>query len=58
MLTHRNLVANICQATPRAPRETDEEYAHERAIAVLPFFHIYGLVVLMNFPLYRGRARS
>ena len=55
MLTHRNLVANICQCNyPAALAKTDEEYARERTIAVLPFFHIYGLVVLMNFPLYRG----
>ena len=38
---------------PPSPRRC-EEYARERAIAVLPFFHIYGLVVLMNIPLYRG----
>jgi acyl-CoA synthetase (AMP-forming)/AMP-acid ligase II len=55
MLTHRNLVANVCQCThPGANAKTEDEYARERAIAVLPFFHIYGLVVLMNFPLYRG----
>ena len=55
MLTHRNLVANICQTTyPAGMVKTDEEYARERAIAVLPFFHIYGLVVLMNIPLFRG----
>jgi acyl-CoA synthetase (AMP-forming)/AMP-acid ligase II len=48
MLTHRNLVANICQ-TIAVQRRQDE-----RVIAVLPFFHIYGLVVLMNLPLYRG----
>jgi acyl-CoA synthetase (AMP-forming)/AMP-acid ligase II len=55
MLTHRNLVANICQCThPGANTKTEDEYARERAIAVLPFFHIYGLVVLMNIPLFRG----
>ena len=48
MLTHRNLVANICQMTQQPFRED------ERVLAVLPFFHIYGLVVLMNLPLYRG----
>jgi acyl-CoA synthetase (AMP-forming)/AMP-acid ligase II len=49
MLTHRNLVANICQtiAHQRLPED-------DRVIAVLPFFHIYGLVVLMNIPLHRG----
>ena len=55
MLTHRNLVANICQSTNTgAFAKTEEEYARESAIAVLPFFHIYGLVVIMNIPLYRG----
>ena len=55
MLTHRNLVANICQCThPGGNAKTEEEYAHDRAIAVLPFFHSYGLVVVMNIPLYRG----
>jgi acyl-CoA synthetase (AMP-forming)/AMP-acid ligase II len=55
MLTHRNLVANICQSThPQASDKTDAQFAEERAIATLPFFHIYGLVVLMNIPLFRG----
>jgi acyl-CoA synthetase (AMP-forming)/AMP-acid ligase II len=55
MLTHRNLVANVCQSTyPESRVKTDDGYARERAIAVLPFFHIYGLVVIMNIPLYRG----
>jgi acyl-CoA synthetase (AMP-forming)/AMP-acid ligase II len=55
MLTHRNLVANICQCTyPEAYAKTDAEYERERAIAALPFFHIYGLVVIMNIPLWRG----
>ncbi len=48
MLTHRNLVANIAQGEPvigvtRA----------DRILAVLPFFHIYGMNVLMNGALYR-----
>ena len=49
MLTHRNLVANICQTIAHQRVREDD-----RVIAVLPFFHIYGLVVLMNMPLYRG----
>jgi acyl-CoA synthetase (AMP-forming)/AMP-acid ligase II len=49
MLTHRNLVANICQTIAHQRLGEDE-----RVIAVLPFFHIYGLVVLMNLPLSRG----
>jgi acyl-CoA synthetase (AMP-forming)/AMP-acid ligase II len=51
MLTHRNLVANMCQNTFERPRE---EWADDRGIAVLPFFHIYGLVWLMNLPVYCG----
>ncbi len=55
MLTHRNLVANICQCThPDASDKTEAEFTQERAIATLPFFHIYGLVVIMNIPLFRG----
>jgi acyl-CoA synthetase (AMP-forming)/AMP-acid ligase II len=49
MLTHRNLVANICQSVQGRLRDDDE-----RVIAVLPFFHIYGLVWLMNIPLNLG----
>ncbi|HEY5665021.1 MAG TPA: AMP-binding protein [Ilumatobacter sp.] len=44
MLTHRNLVANIAQAEPCVQLDT----AGEVALAFLPFFHIYGMQVLMN----------
>jgi acyl-CoA synthetase (AMP-forming)/AMP-acid ligase II len=49
MLTHRNLVANVCQMVAHG-----QDLHDERVIAALPFFHIYGLVVLMNLPLHRG----
>jgi acyl-CoA synthetase (AMP-forming)/AMP-acid ligase II len=49
MLTHRNLVANICQMVA-AHRVVEDD----RVIAVLPFFHIYGLVVILNMVLSRG----
>ncbi|HYH24514.1 MAG TPA: 4-coumarate--CoA ligase family protein [Blastococcus sp.] len=51
MLTHRNLVANVAQCRPLI--RLGEE---ERIIAVLPFFHIYGLTVLMNQGLAWGAA--
>jgi acyl-CoA synthetase (AMP-forming)/AMP-acid ligase II len=51
MLTHRNLVANVCQSAQDRPPET---WNRNRVIAVLPFFHIYGLVWLMNLPFYCG----
>ncbi len=47
MLTHRNLVAVTCQVEAQA--QIDENW---RTLGILPFFHIYGQVVLMNFPLY------
>lgn len=55
MLTHRNLVANVLQM------EGANEGVHivesgERMLGVLPFFHIYGMVVIMNYALYRGAA--
>jgi len=49
MLTHRNLVANVAQTGPLLTlSDTD------RLLAVLPFFHIYGMSVLMNSSLSRG----
>jgi acyl-CoA synthetase (AMP-forming)/AMP-acid ligase II len=49
MLTHRNLVANVAQFQP-----VMETGPADRIIAVLPFFHIYGLTVLMNHALSYG----
>jgi acyl-CoA synthetase (AMP-forming)/AMP-acid ligase II len=49
MLTHRNLVANLCQYEP--VRRIDES---DRVIAVLPFFHIYGQTLILNDALRRG----
>lgn len=48
-LTHRNLVANLSQTVPAA--EVDED---DVILAVLPFFHIYGMQVLMNGALFHG----
>jgi acyl-CoA synthetase (AMP-forming)/AMP-acid ligase II len=49
MLTHRNLVANLCQYQP--VRTIGED---DRIIAVLPFFHIYGQTLVLNDALRRG----
>ncbi|MDX6263732.1 MAG: hypothetical protein QOH84_5420 [Kribbellaceae bacterium] len=49
MLTHRNIGTNLTQA--EAMFDLDDG---ERIIAILPFFHIYGLSVLMNLPLRLG----
>jgi acyl-CoA synthetase (AMP-forming)/AMP-acid ligase II len=49
MLTHRNLIANILQTL--GPSQIRED---ESLIAVLPFFHIYGMQVIMNAGLAAG----
>ena len=49
MLTHHNLVANVAQVLSAADVREDETF-----IAVLPFFHIYGMQVLMNTGLRAG----
>jgi len=48
MLTHRNLIANLLQA------DAVEGDAFTALVGVLPFFHIYGMVVILNFGLMRG----
>lgn len=49
MLTHYNLVANILQSEgPVGVQEGDT------ILGVLPFFHIYGMVVIMNLGLHMG----
>ena len=55
MLTHRNLVANMAQllGTRSLVRELKKD---DTLIAVLPFFHIYGLLVIMTNALSRGAA--
>ncbi|MDG4664728.1 4-coumarate--CoA ligase family protein [Mycobacterium sp. 236(2023)] len=51
MLTHRNLVANVAQIRPLHGMQPDDV-----VLAVLPFFHIYGMTVLLNAALH-ARAR-
>ncbi len=46
MLTHRNLVANVAQSASLVGVTKDD-----RVLAVLPFFHIYGMTVLLNISL-------
>ncbi len=51
MLSHDNLVANVDQAVPRTAVRPGET-----TIAFLPFFHIYGMTVLLNLYLSEGGA--
>ncbi|MFI1757473.1 4-coumarate--CoA ligase family protein [Streptomyces sp. NPDC020571] len=49
MLTHRQIATNLAQLEPAMPAAPGD-----RVLAVLPFFHIYGLTALMNAPLRLG----
>ncbi|UFR03862.1 4-coumarate--CoA ligase family protein [Streptomyces sp. Go40/10] len=49
MLTHRQIATNLAQLEPAVPTGPGD-----RILAVLPFFHIYGLTALVNAPLRHG----
>ena len=49
MLTHSQIATNLAQLEPLMPAKPGD-----RILAVLPFFHIYGLTALMNAPLRQG----
>ena len=49
MLTHRNLIANVLQAEQRIHLREGE-----RVLGVMPFYHIYGMTVIMNLALHAG----
>ncbi|HYX29795.1 MAG TPA: 4-coumarate--CoA ligase family protein [Pyrinomonadaceae bacterium] len=49
MLTHYNLVANMCQMDG-----LDYFQSNDTLLCVLPLFHIYGLVVVLNMGLHLG----
>lgn len=52
MLTHRNVLANILQC--EGIQNFQIVGVEDRVIGVLPFFHIYGMVVVMNMTLVAG----
>lgn len=49
MLTHRNIVANISQCCPIEKLEEGEV-----TVGILPFYHIYGMTVILSMALYNG----
>jgi long-chain acyl-CoA synthetase len=54
MLTHRNLVCNVAQYLCLFLDRLKE--GEERFLAVMPFFHAYGLTALMNACISKGWA--
>lgn len=51
MLTHKNLLANVTQLVTWVP---DLRCGRERFLALLPFFHVFGLTVSLNLAVYIG----
>ena len=59
MLTHRNLVANICQSSGAErlngiSNSGGPDGQGDRQLAVLPFFHVYGLTNILHANIYCG----
>lgn len=48
VLTHRNLVSNVLQINAWLPHCRP---GGERVLAVLPYFHVFGMTAAMNWPL-------
>ncbi len=51
MLTHENIAANTQQVAAWMP---DLEYGRERILAVLPFFHVFAMSVVLNLGIAIG----
>lgn len=51
MLTHRNLVVNAYQCRTWLYKSA---YGKERSLALVPFFHVYGMTVVMNFSILQA----
>lgn len=49
MLTHANLIANMVLSC-----EINRIDENDTLVGVLPFFHIYGMVLILNLAIYRG----
>jgi acyl-CoA synthetase (AMP-forming)/AMP-acid ligase II len=52
MLTHHNLVAELCTASARPDIAFPGE--QDTLLAFLPFFHIYGIVMFLTYAPWRG----
>ncbi|MCY8317406.1 AMP-binding protein [Bacillus vallismortis] len=51
MLTHRNILANAEMCTAWM---YDVEEGAEKVLAIVPFFHVYGLTAVMNYSIKQG----
>ena len=53
MLTHRNLSSNVQQVSAWFP---DARPGKEVMLAALPYFHVFGMTISMNYPVYVAAA--
>jgi long-chain acyl-CoA synthetase len=51
MLTHANLSVNVAQVSAWAP---ELAMAEEKVLAILPFFHVFAMTVVMNYGIERA----
>ncbi len=51
MLSHRNLISNVYQVDAWEPGQV---WKHGVMLSVIPFFHVYGMTVSMNYSVMRG----
>jgi len=52
MLTHMNVVSNLFMLN--SSEGSILKWDHDKILAVLPYYHIYGLQTLIHFPAYSG----
>lgn len=52
MLSHTNIMANLLQLKHSVGHNLS--WQNDKILGILPFFHIYGLTVLIHYALYRG----
>lgn len=51
MLTNRNLVCNTTQSVAMIP---NLEFGKDTMLSVIPFFHVFGMTIALNFPVKIG----
>ncbi|MEM0134666.1 MAG: long-chain fatty acid--CoA ligase [Thermoplasmatales archaeon] len=51
MLTNKNLVCNTIQSISTIP---NPKFGEDTMLSVIPFFHVFGMTVAMNFPIKIG----
>lgn len=51
ILSHKNVMSNVAQINAWLPQM---RYGTERVVGLIPFFHVFGLTVCLNWPVSQG----